>query len=285
MKINLWYTTSMSAMANIYNHVSEIYENADPFSIKDSSHNLARSQIRSFFTDSSCSPKQLIDLGVGAGEFLEKIHTLYPETCFAGIDISAEMLSKTAKKINLRTAVTSAQNVDLHFNKKEFDVVVAHSILAYIDLNTLLDKVAGLLTDDGVCSFITTTHHSYPVFQSFFARANKSWNPVRRVPGFFYNLAMGKTKVPASKNQMNELFSRKGFEVVARQQIEIDVHFGSAEELMHFGWVGGWFVNAVDFNYLPLKVSMPLITYFLKFIMPFPRSDQHICEVVLIRRK
>ena len=108
---------------------------------------------------------KILDLGVGDGAFLQKLHHLMPNADFTGIDVSSEMLKRASEALPLKTIEASAAEAGRFLPPHSQDLVLAHFINAYIPINVLFDEAKLLTRANGHFSMITTTYDSFPVAQ------------------------------------------------------------------------------------------------------------------------
>ena len=77
---------SLKAM---YNQIADNYATADRFGAVSESHRIAIQQIQKSHLGIKPHYK-VLDLGVGDGAFLQKLHHIMPQAEFSGIDVSSQ---------------------------------------------------------------------------------------------------------------------------------------------------------------------------------------------------
>jgi len=135
---------------------------------------------------------EILDIGAGTGAFVEYLNSK---------GWSAEGLEPNEKARNI------AANKEVHLFKdinkvsnRKYDVITLWHVLEHFkDLDTSIDKVLGLLKDDGYL-FIAV-----PNFKSYDARYYKTYWAAFDVPRHLWHF---------SRNSIDKLFNRRGWKVI-----------------------------------------------------------------------
>jgi tRNA (cmo5U34)-methyltransferase len=79
-------------------------------------------------------PSRILELGCGTGNLTRLAHERWPNSHITVVDISEEMLQKTAEKLGPRTQLTSVQSYfeDLDFAPGQFDLVMSSIAMHHI---------------------------------------------------------------------------------------------------------------------------------------------------------
>lgn len=97
---------------------------------------------------------KVLDVGCGEGKFLQRVASVYPDSSFVGLDISAGMF-KDAKQLktndpNIEFVVGDIQKME--FNDQAFQRVTAMHMLYHVpDIHKGISEMARVLSNDGVC--------------------------------------------------------------------------------------------------------------------------------------
>ncbi|CAN5255843.1 class I SAM-dependent methyltransferase [soil metagenome] len=270
-------------LAKLYDRVSESYELTDRFIVNSQCRTVALKQIAAQLDPTVAI--DIVDLGVGDGEFLTHLKAPYPHAKFTGVDIADKMLELARQKLDLQTINSSLHHIDAVLPHHSYDLIVAHLILAYVKLETVLQKCSILQKDRGLVSIFTTTFESFSG-----SRKNLDENFERRklvgpVGKYFYQRAIDKTLVPKSYAEIKQIAEQQGYEIVSRQTLIEDLCFEDVAGVFEFGIKGGWFITAIDYPYVPYSVLYAFVKLFMHLYVTFPITDTINFEVLLLRKK
>jgi SAM-dependent methyltransferase len=123
----------------MYNPVAGNSVTADRFGAISESHRIAIQQIKKFSLGLKPNYK-ILDLGVGNGSFLKKLHRERPHAELTGIDVSSEMLKQAQAKLRLNTIEGSAAEAERFLPPHSQDLVLAHFTNACIPLTALFSE-------------------------------------------------------------------------------------------------------------------------------------------------
>lgn len=271
---------SLKAM---YNQFADHYETANRFGAISESHAVAIQQIKNAFLGMKPHYK-VLDLGVGDGNFLKKLHQLMPKAEFTGIDISSEMLKRAHEALPLKTIEGNAIEADRFLPPHSQDLVLAHFINAYIPINQLFDEARLLTRANGHFSLITTTYDSFPLAQQQLAEFISQDSILSSIVGHYYKAIVKNTTVAANQDVLMSAFHNYQFEIVEHQRLSIPITLNSIDELALFGIEGTWFLNTLSIRMLPKYFLIQRLKRLFSKIFTFPYHDTHIIDVVLAKK-
>jgi len=246
-------------------YIAQHYD-ANPFGILSGGREAAAAQI------AQTAPRlgavgQILDLALGTGESLLAIQPLFPLAKLSGVDVAARMLELARQKFDVEAIHDDALNARAHFADGSRDLVLAHFVTTYVDPEALFRTAAALLRPGGHFSLVSGTMESFAALQ---AVALKIIPPeeLQRV-----------SPAPASKQAVEDLLDRAGFDLVAEEVFRRDVAFESFEDFHRFGLNSGFFTHVFDGlgeETVSTMASLPGI---------FPLKDQYQAAVLLARKR
>ena len=267
----------------MYNQIAEHHATANRFGAISESHQVAINQMKKFHLGLKPHYK-ILDLGVGNGNFLKKLHQEMPMAELTGIDISKEMLQHARKAVPLKTIEGSAVEADRFLPPHSQDLVLAHFINAYIPLSALFNEARLLTRANGHFSMITTTFDSFPVAQKQLAEFIAQDSILSSVIGHYYKAMVKNTTVAVNQDDLMLAFKQHQFDVIAHQRIEIPITLNTIDELALFGIDGTWFLNSISVRMLPKYFLLQRIKRLFSKLFTFPYHDIHIIDVVLAKK-
>lgn len=271
------------ALHTIYNAVAPHYNVADQFGALSKSHDIAIDQILNTSLRQRAA-LNILDLGVGTGTFLQKLHEFIPSAHLTGFDISKEMLSEAQKNIDFTAIEASATEAERYLPLHSQDLILAHFINAYIPIDTLFQTACFLAKANGYFSFITTTYESFPVAQNILAEFISKDSLVSRVVGHYYKTIVKNTTVASGYNELTEAFKSHHFEIVAHERLSIPITLNDVNELITFGIDGTWFLNAMNIRMLPKNFLIARLKRIFSHVFTFPYHDTHVIDVILAKK-
>lgn len=271
---------SLKAM---YNPIAGNVANADRFGAISESHRVAIEQMHKFYLGLKPSYK-ILDLGVGNGGFLQKLHAMMPDAKLTGIDVSSEMLQQARAVLPLKTIEGSAAEATKFLPPHSQDLVLAHFINACIPINSLFNEAKLMTRANGHFSLITTTYDSFPEAQQLLAEFIAQDSILSGVIGHYYKSLVKNTTVSASQEELMSTFQQHQFEVIAHKRIQIPITLNTIDELALFGIDGTWFLNSLSIRMLPKYFLMQRLKRLFGKIFTFPYHDTHIIDVVLAKK-
>lgn len=267
----------------MYNQSTDNYATANRFGAISESHYVAIEQMKKLHLGLKPHFK-VLDLGVGNGAFLQKLHEVMPRAEFTGIDVSAEMLKLSREALPIKTIEASAADASKFLPPHSQDLVLAHFINAYIPINVLFDEAKLLTRANGHYSMITTTYDSFPIAQQQLAEFIAQDSILSSVVGHYYKSIVKNTTVAASNAELMLAFKQHQFEIIEHTRLEIPITLNSIDELALFGIEGTWFLNSLSIRMLPKYFLIQRLKRLFSKIFTFPYHDTHIIDVVLAKK-
>ena len=106
-------------------------------------------------------PRNIIDLGCGAGNSTEILFTKYPDAKVVGMDNSPAMISK-AKELYPDLDWRLGDIRDL--GNEKYDIVFSNATIQWIpDHNDLLPRLISIVDDDGILALQIPLYHEMPI--------------------------------------------------------------------------------------------------------------------------
>jgi len=274
----------MSLIASYYDSMGESYSTADIFGSLTKSREVALKQVHEseFFTH----PHQyrIIDLGVGDGSFLKLMHQKVPQAELTGVDVSKEMLRVAKSQVNFHDIHCSAADADKHLPIHTQDLVIAHFISAYVPIQTLFHQAKLMSKAEGLFSFVTSTYESFPESQTQIAKFVAKDSLLGNLVGHYYKTILSKTPVASGIEEIESLCKQLDFKIVDHQRIHVPIYFENVEKLAEFGIDGSWFLNTLPETPFSKDFIIERIKRFVVKIFQFPYHDDHIIDVILLKK-
>lgn len=267
----------------LYNDAASHYATADWFGSITLSHDCALSQIKKACLGMR-SHYKVLDLGVGDGAFLKRLHTEMPLAEFTGLDVSEEMLKQAVSNVTLTPIEATVNQVSQFLPPHSQDLVLAHFINAYVPIHTLLNEVRLISRATGHFSYMTSTYESFPVAQKQLAEFIANDSILSRVVGHYYKAILKNTMVASGEAELLRVFKEHQLHIVDHQRIHVPIKLNNFDELAAFGLEGTWFLNTLSIRMLPRNFLIKrLRRLFVKFFT-FPYEDTHVIDVILARK-
>ncbi|MCH9757203.1 MAG: class I SAM-dependent methyltransferase [Gammaproteobacteria bacterium] len=267
----------------MYNNLADQYDMADQFGSITESHKSAIAQIERLLP-ADRSHFNVLDLGVGDGAFLKKLHQGMPDAEFTGVDVSGEMLKRAHEALDLKTIEASAIEVEKFLPPESQDLVLAHFINAYIPMPALFESVRALTKKEGYFSFITTTYDSFPVAQQYLADFIAEGTLLSSVVGHYYKSILKNTTVATGEKELLQAFGEYDFEILEHQRFHLPIVLNDIDALALFGIEGTWFLNSLSIKMLPKNFLLQRLKRLFDRIFTFPYHDTHVIDVVLAKK-
>lgn len=271
----------MSSLAKNFNKITHVYRDIAK-DVYDQTLVTVMHQLQHQIHDPSYI-KDLLDLGCGDGTTLEKLHQCFPNAHCTGVDISENMLKKAATRLPLTTIKSDMLHLDKLLPRHQFDLILGHFVLGYIDLNAFLEKIDYLACDHSYCSITTNSDDSFSAVKNIVQNSLAKNKLISALINRKVNNGVKKSKNVIDWEQLPTTVAKHQFHVVAFEEIQIDCHFKSAHELFDFIFYGSWGIGELN-PYIPL----PLYRFFYKkligYLAEFPFTDTVKVKVALLKR-
>lgn len=100
------------------------------------------------------APNTILDLGCGSGELLVELQQQYPQAKLTGIDFSESMLAIAQQK-NPNIEFILADITALNLPNYNYDLIIANSVLQWLDPKRFFEVSKVLLAEKGILLFST----------------------------------------------------------------------------------------------------------------------------------
>jgi ubiquinone/menaquinone biosynthesis C-methylase UbiE len=274
----------MSLIASYYDSMGESYSTADIFGSLTQSREIALKQIQQSELFKHPHHYRILDLGVGDGSFLQLMKQIVPNAELSGIDVSKEMLRIAKSRVDFHDIHCSAADADKHLPIHSQDLVIAHFISAYVPIQTLFHQAKIMSKAEGVFSFITSTYESFPESQTQIAKFVAQDSLLGNLVGHYYKTILSKTPVASGIEEIQKLCEQFNFKILEHQRIHIPIFFENVEKLAEFGIDGSWFLNTLPQTPFTKEFIIERIKRFVVKIFEFPYHDDHIIDVILLKK-
>jgi SAM-dependent methyltransferase len=221
---------------------------------------------------------RVLDLGVGTGRFLHKLHAAGLRIRPYGLDISQKMIDIARARIaDLHAAVDDAANLEAHFPGVSFDLAATHFVTGFVPVAVLAPKIAARLNEGGLWSFVGGTMAGFPVLQH---KANSKFIrwlfrlKTLDVGAFACN--------PAGQTEVVDTLVRNGFAVRECETFRPAVHFRNMNEFLDFAYYGGWLTPFIEA--MGLHRARPALRALITRVL-FPIHDHHEIVIALAQKK
>lgn len=274
----------MNSTAIYYDDIAKRYNMADRFGSISKSHDIALQQILKHQLDHERDNIRILDLGVGDGAFLKKLHHHYPQAEMYGFDVSKEMLKIAQEQLDFHAIHASAANADRCLPLHLQDLVLAHFINAYVPTDKLFQQAQWMTKASGYFSFITSTYESFPQTQMQLANYVAHDTIMGNIVGHYYKSVVAKTPVASGIEEIQQKMKHFGFQIVEHERLSIPIQFQDIHEMAAFGIDGTWFLNTITFTPIPKQFLVERLKRFFNKIFTFPYQDDHIIDILLVKK-
>ena len=203
-----------------------------------------------------------------------------------GIDHSSRMVDIAASQSPIEGVVSDIDQIDQHLRENSTDLVIAHFVLAYVPLDTVLQQAGRVLAPGGHLSLVNSTDEeglSTAWVQPLLAHCQKSWNPLLRLVPLFVRRAISNVHAPTEYAVIEAALSRNGFEVLDRQQHRFPYRLETPDDAYSLWIEQGWCVTVVDVPGLSFTVLKKFARYIINRLV-FPIAATHVVESLMLRR-
>jgi SAM-dependent methyltransferase len=268
-----------SVIQRQYDDIIASHYDFDPQSvIGDSLHRAIQQIERHERTAGTRSPLNVLDLGVGTGQFLARLRThTGPRLQPFGLDISQKMIDIARTNVPGLAAIRDdAANLDNHFADVSFGLVCTHFITGFVPMSVLAPKILNKLESGGLWSFVGGTQSGFPVLQQ---KANSKL--VKWLFGI-KGVEVGEFVCnPADQAEVAGTLQQAGFVVRECATFRPPLHFHDFKDFLEFAYYGGWLTPFVEA--LGLHRARPLIRAILNQFV-FPVHDHHSIVIALAQK-
>ncbi len=226
----------------------------------------------------------ILALGMGDASDLLSYHSNYPQAELHGLDISSAMLERAQSLLECRTYHADIAQASSIIKKKNFDLITAYFVSAYVPLSTILQQSYKLLAKDGIISILTNTMESFPTGQQLMHDIFQAPKFLDRFWIPYIKKACANVHVPQDMNHLHSIMHANHFEVIQSKQIEISIHLNTRQEVFDFFINGGWFVSGLSHPIIPEAFLRKMSMKWIEDYVPLPCCDTLKIAVVLGKR-
>jgi len=272
------------SLKTLYDEIANNYTIANRFGSITHSHDCAIKQLNQSELNHKHKHK-ILDLGVGDGNFLHRLKQHMPSADYTGFDISEKMLEVASEQCEgLNAIMASGADASQYLPTQSQDLILMHFISAYIPLDSLFKQVQVLSRPNGYASIITSTYESFPKGQEHLANFIAQDTLLSCFVGHYYKKVIKNTTVATGSKELLETIHQHQFEVIDHQHLDIPITFNNVDELVEFGFDGTWFLNGLEFYFIPHGFLKKRFKQVFNKIFTFPYQDTHVIDVVLIKK-
>ena len=227
---------------------------------------------------------RVADLGVGDGALLEQMQALQVPLRMTGLDVSPAMLRLAASRVQMTPVQGYAEHALRYLTAGQFDLVLAHFILAYVPRAALLEQARGLLAPGGVLSIVTSTKEcGAPFFEVLDRRFRGHGNPLRRFIGWAADRALARANVPGNFAEIAVDIQAAELVVLSRRTLRATKVFNTPEEAYRFGVVEGWGAGFFAVAGLPMGIVRSIARWGVNQC-DYPFEFTHVTEIIEVGR-
>ena len=257
--------------------ISHIYDtlvahkfDQDPFQIYGDSREFALEQIRK----NGPNPDSILDIGMGTGSLLLKMHEIFPDANLQGQELSEKMAEvATAKfseqKVPVQIHKRAADALKQLFKPEQLGLVSIHYVLNYVDTAKTLADIHDVLQPGGYLSLVTSIQETFPVMFSL----AKNF-----VSGDFIKEQIG---TPENLKEIETELEKAGFEIVRLEPFGKELVFTDYDHFKDFSLHSGWLAHPFFTQIKPEEEA--IYREFSKGL--FPLTDWFAGGIALARRK
>ena len=227
---------------------------------------------------------RVADLGVGDGALLEQMQAMQVPLRMTGLDVSPAMLRLATSRVPMTPVQGYAEHALEYLAARQFDLVLAHFILAYVPRRALLEQARGLLAPGGVLSIVTSTKEGgAPFYEALDRHFRGRGNPLRRFIGWAADRALARSNVPRDFAEMAVDIQAAGLVVLSRRTLRSTRVFATPEEGYSFGVNEGWGAGFMAVPGVPVSIVRSIALWGIRQC-DYPFKFTHVTEMVEIGR-
>lgn len=217
--------------------------------------------------------KKILALGIGDGFFLVPYMRAYPKAKLAGLDISVNMLEKAKKTLGCETHHGGIAEASSIVQDKDFDLLMAHFVCAYVTPHEILRESKKLLKKGGYLSLVSNVEASFPKMHSLYQNYVSQKGFLRSYLKKHIDQSLETVTVPKDVESFVKQVEQEGYSLLQKESLTIEVSFDDAESLYQFFVGAGWFANGLVHSLLPVGVIKFIFKRLIKKLIQFPCCD------------
>jgi predicted TPR repeat methyltransferase len=213
-------------------------------------------------------PNHIVDFAVGTGASLQELSRVFPNAELTGLDLSRRMLETAAGRVPIRAIHADVRDASKFLLAGSAGLVLVHYLLGYVEPEVVIEQAAHVLDSGGLISIATSTFECFTAMQ-------------RLASSFFGESEVKRgSKVPDTAEALDALLDARGFEVIAKDRVGVDLHFRDLVDLYEWGTRSGWVAQYFEtFGAGDIQTIGPSLAH------AFPMKDRFEGLAVLARRK
>lgn len=229
--------------------------------------------------------QKILSLGVGDGVYFKPYQQHFPNAVFAGLDISANMLKKAKKLMEMQVYQGDIAAASDIIKQNDFNLITAHFVLAYVPLEQTLNQCHQLLAEDGHVSIVSNTMGSFENMYKIFLQFGQSANPWLKLVYKYLQSVLKTVYVPQGMDDLITRLQQQDFNVIESITKKIPIKLDSEAQVYEFFIEGGWFVSGLNHPILPNQLLSGISKRLIKQHVSIPFEDNVEVAVVLARKK
>lgn len=259
----------MMKIEKLYDAIAETYNQKISAGVLSDANNTAYSLFKE-----NIQPKSILALGVGDGVCLLPYKDAYPNAALYGLDISENMLRKAKERLACETFHGDLAQASQLIDKKDFDLILAHFVVAYVPLLQTLNECKQLLSNKGLVSVVTNTMRSFPIMQNILKKLENSLNPFNKLVAHHVKQALKTVYVPKNAEELKAAFELTGLKLEQLEVKDINVHLKTEQEVFEFFIAGGWFASGLIHPLMPQSFGHAIVKWLIHQHVSLPFEDR-----------
>lgn len=255
-------------IAAIYDQLVADHFDEDLFQIYSDARIEAWEQIRS---QGRRGALEILDLGMGTGEWLLKLQNLFSEANCHGVELSQKMMEVAKKKFaatghKVDIIHEDANHFGRHIATAAMDLITIHFVLNYVDRPTVFAEAQRCLKPRGLFSVASSTHACFEALHD----VAKQFLPAEEIKAQFL--------IPEDLQEVERDMDKVGLKVVAKKLFRKKLVFQDFDHFYHFAMHSGWLADPVFLKHMSQE-RLPIYREFGKTL--FPLEDHFEAAIVL----
>ena len=252
----------------IYDQLVADHFDEDLFEIYGDARTEAWEQIRSQGRKGSLD---ILDLGMGTGEWLLKLQDLFPEANCNGVELSRKMMDVATKKFaatghRVHVIHEDANHFGRHIAPAAMDLITIHFVLNYVDRPTVFTEAQRCLKPGGLFSVASSTHNCFETLHQIATQ----FLPAEEIKAQFL--------IPEDLDEIERDMAKVGLKIAAKKLFRKKVVFQDFDHFYHFAMHSGWLADPVFLKHMSQE-KLPVYREFGKSL--FPLEDHFEAAIVL----
>jgi ubiquinone/menaquinone biosynthesis C-methylase UbiE len=255
-------------IAAIYDQLVADHFDEDLFQIYGDARSEAWEQIRA---QNRGGKLEILDLGMGTGEWLLKLQSLFPEANCHGVELSQKMMEVARKKFaatghRVNVIHEDANHFGRHIAGDAMDLITIHFVLNYVDRPTVFSEAQRCLKEGGLFSVASSTHACFETLHGI----ARQFLPAEEIKAQFL--------IPEDLQEVERDMEKVGLRVAAKKLFRKKLVFQDFDHFYHFAMHSGWLADPVFLKHMS-QDQLPFYREYGKSL--FPLEDHFEAAIVL----